>query len=341
MKILNPINFITSVGADRWIGSGLKDAFEDLGHEVFWIQNSEDIEARLREVKPDIVFLGIDRLKLSDVPALIEFRKTGGKVVVAVSSVFDEHTEYWKVVKEHDIADMYRGETEPDWMVGFEKASGRKYTLTPNAAHERLHFPTEPVKKYECDIVFLGANLPLKRELFERLLFPLQKKYRVKLFGPGWTIKDKALRAMAYAARRIGLSDLNDRLSKMRITVPPNEENQLYSSAKVCINLHEKREGFSKNHVILNERTFKIPACGGFEICDFVPPEEVLRRYFKEDEMAYAKDPGDWFAKIDYYLKHDAEREAIRAKGTERALRDHLYTNRVKDIIAMLYPSQR
>ena len=77
-------------------------------------------------------------------------------------------------------------------------------------------------------------------------------------------------------------------------------------------------------------------ARGGFGICDFVPPEIALRRYFTADEMVYAKDEKDWFDKIDYYLKHDAEREEIKKKGTARALRDHMYTNRVKDILKKL-----
>ena len=87
----------------------------------------------------------------------------------------------------------------------------------------------------------------------------------------------------------------------------------------------------------MNERTFKIPACGGFEICDFVPP---LRRYFNEEEMVMADDKrgnwvDDWFRKIEYYLHHEKEKEAIRCKGITRALRDHMYTNRVRDILSM------
>jgi hypothetical protein len=336
MRVLYPINFIASVGADRWMGNGYKDAFEDLGHEVFWIQSSDPIESRIKETVPDIVFLAYERLKLSDAPVLENFRKRGGKVAVFVNSEFNEDSECFRVLKEHDVADLYRGETEPEWMKEFEEKTGKSYFLTPNAAHERLHFPVAPVKKYQADIVFLGANLPLKKELFEKLLFPLQKKYNVKLYGPGWTAKDDILRTAAYAARKAGLAGLNDRLSRLRITVPPQEENQLYSSAKICINLHEARTGAGKNRVILNERTFKIPACGGFEICDFITPESVLRKYFNEDEMVYARDAEDWFRKIDHYMGHDDERERIRKKGAERALREHLYTNRIRLILEKL-----
>jgi spore maturation protein CgeB len=88
----------------------------------------------------------------------------------------------------------------------------------------------------------------------------------------------------------------------------------------------------------LNERTFKIPACGGFEICDFVPP---LRRYFTEEEMVMADDKRgdwvkDWFRKVDYYLAHDDERKKIQEKSTVRALRDHTYLQRVDYLLQLL-----
>ena len=40
--------------------------------------------------------------------------------------------------------------------------------------------------------------------------------------------------------------------------------------------------------------------------------------------------------KIDYYLTHDDEREAIRLRGHERTKRDHTYVNRWKTILEEL-----
>ena len=336
MKILNEVNFVESVGADRWIGAGYKDAFEELGHEVLWLTSAHDFKLRLEEVNPGILFIGLERITAKTAPILLDARKRGTKVVVAVSSVFDPNSETIKIIKEQEVADLYRGETEKAWMTDFIEATERPYFVTANALNPKYHFPTTPDKKYECDIVFLGANLPLKKELFNELLFPLQKKYNVKLFGPGWTLRDKALRALAYSARRMKLSKLNDIISKQRITVPLEDENKLYSSAKISINIHERREGPTKNHVILNERTFKIPGCGGFEICDYIPPKEVLRRYFREDEVVYAENSKDWFDKIYHYLNHPEEREAIRQKGTKRALADHTYKHRALEILEAL-----
>jgi len=126
----------------------------------------------------------------------------------------------------------------------------------------------------------------------------------------------------------------SDFLNRFRITIPEEEERLLYSSAKICLNAHERETDLSQPHYILNQRTFKIPACGGFEICDWVP---ALRKYFVEDELVMAQDPSDWFKKIEYYLSHEDERKRIQKKGTERALREHTYHNRVQQIIDLYH----
>lgn len=337
MKILNQVNYLGGLGADFWIGSGFRDAFEDMGHHFFWLTAADDFEKRLEKVDPDILLIGQDMLTAKHRLLFQARRARGMKVLVRVDSFFDSEPEIRESLVNHDLADIYYGEVENPWMDRFKELTGKPYHIIPNAAHHRLHFPTAPVAKYRCDIVFLGAMMPNKRAALETLLLPLRKKYDVKIYGPNWTLGDNALRLAALASRKAGLYGLNRWISGRRLSVPPEEENQLYSSAKICVNIHERGEHI-KNHVILNERTFKIAACGGFEICDFVPP---LRRYFAEDEMVMADEKNgdwvkDWFKKIDYYLKHDAEREEIGKKGTTRALKDHTYKNRVALIFDLL-----
>jgi len=350
LKILNDVNYAEGLGADRWVGEGLKAAFEDLGHEFYWFEVSyHDLGERILEVRPDIMFTSQSMLAAKNLPVFSRFRKGGGKVILRVDSFFDRDQEVKDALVNGDFADIYYGEVEDPHMDHFKKMTGKAYYISPNAAHQRLHFPTEAVEKYKCDIVFLGAMMPNKKEALETLLLPLAKKYDVKIYGPGWTLKDNVLRSLARASRELGLRGVNAWISKQRLQIPAEDENKLYSSAKICLNIHERAEHI-KSHVVLNERTFKIPACGGFEICDFVPP---LRRYFAEDEMVMAGQqlkPGevfgmddlrgdwvkDWFDKIDYYLKHDDERKAIQKRGAERALRDHTYIQRVKKLLSLL-----
>ena len=349
MRILSEINYVGGLGADRWIGEGFMDAFETLGHEHFWLEAGNNLESRLKEVKPDILMTSQGRVRKNDLPALASFRKNGGKVVLRVDAYFDSDPETADILINHDVADIYYGEVEDAWMERFRKTTGKKYVVIANAAHHKMR-PGKPVPKYKCDIVFMGdAKVPKKKEILKVLVPPLRKKYDVKVFGPNWTLKDKILRIAGFLFRKAGLESGKNFIQKIRMTVPPEDEPALYSSAKICINIHSRTEDI-KDHVILNERTFKIAACGGFEICDFVPP---LRKYFSEDEMvmacpsaksgdaARAEDKNgdwvkDWFEKIDYYLKHDDERRAIQDRGTKRALRDHTYINRVRQLFDLL-----
>lgn len=333
MRALWQINYESGLGADRWIVSGYKAAFEDLGHEFYFWQSHEDLAERLEELKPDMLMISQRSLRYKNLPALQKARARGIKVFAWVDSFFHKEPEAAEILRKEDPADIYHGETEDPWMDDFKKETGKDYVITPNAANHRLHFPTKPTKKYECDIAFLGANLTSKKEAFEKLLFPLIRKYHVEVYGPGWTIKDNILRSVAVLSRKLSWMRANDWLSKKRITVPPEEENKLYSSAKIAVNFHERGENI-KSHVILNERTFKIPACGGFEICDYVPP---LRKYFSDEEVAMARDDKDWFDKIEYYMHHDSQREEIRKRGSERALRDHTYLNRAKQILELYH----
>jgi spore maturation protein CgeB len=337
MRILHQINFLSGLGADRWIVTGYKDAFEELGHDFFFLTFQDDLAQKIREVRPDIILIAAPLLTASSIPALRIAHGAGVKVVVWVDSFVLRDPVMRSVLVGADFVDLYRGETEPEIMEEFARTVHRPYFITPNAANPKYHFPVPPVRKYECDIVFLGAMMPNKRAALEELLLPLRKKYDVRIYGPNWTLGDNLLRAGALAARKAGLMQVNDWLNNRRMSIPIDEENQLYSSAKICLNIHERGEHI-KTHLILNERTFKIPACGGFEICDFVPP---LRRYFTEEEMVMADDQrgdwvADWFRKIDFYLKHDDERKAIQARGTARALRDHTYRKRVEQLFGFL-----
>lgn len=338
LKVLNEVNYTDGLGADRWIGEGLGAAFEDLGHEFYWLEISRhDLGERIEEVRPNVLITSQSMLVAKNLPVFSKFRNEGGKVVLRVDSFFDHDPEVKDALVHGDFADIYYGEVEDPHMDYFKNITGKAYYISPNAAHQRLHFPTEPVEKYKCDIVFLGAMMPNKKKALEMLLLPLKKKYDVKIYGPGWTFKDNTLRLLARVAREFGLKNINSWISKRRLQIPAEDENKLYSSAKICVNIHERAE-YIKSHVILNERTFKIPACGGFEICDFVPP---LRRYFTEKEMVMAGDKNgdwvkDWFEKIDYYLRRDDERQAIQKRGAERALRDHTYIHRVTQMLAVL-----
>lgn len=333
MKIVYQINYIGGVGADRWISSGWKDAFEELGHSFSYLSNGPRFAERAAESRPDIIFLfpSDELFDQNNWSIFRSLRQRGTKIFSMVDNRFANEQRKVEFYKNAGVVDVFWGENEPEWMTDFTEKTGNPYVVIPLAANPKYHFLTKPVKKYQCDIVFLGAMMPFKREIFKKILLPLKKNYNVKIYGPNWTVKDNLMRLVALAARKLRMFNINQWIQKLRVTMPPEEENQLYSSAKICVNIHE-RGPEQKNHVFLNERGFKIPACGGFEICD---QNLALRRYFSPNEVVMAEDDNDWFRKIEYYFRNDNERCKIQEAGTRRALRDHTYRQRIRYILKL------
>jgi len=330
MRILYHIPYPRGMGADRWIYEGWRDAFADMGNQVYEHTVYDELERRVRDVRPDVFWTTwhfIDVVREREI--LKGIRGQGVRVFMLVDWPPSRSMKEAEVVASGEVADVFFGEREADSMGGFERATGQEYHVIANAANRLIHFPTKAEEKYRYDVVYLGAYLPKKKGMFEKILFPLRERHKVGIFGPGWTVKDNVMRAVQKVSRRVRFRWGADFVNKLRVTVPAEEENVLYSSAKICVNFHERESGGAQPHHIVNQRAFKICACGGFQICDYVPG---IRRYFAEDEivLADANRPGEWFEKIEYYLSHEEERKRIQEKGTARALRDHTYHNRVE-----------
>lgn len=328
MKILYHIPYPGGIGDDRTIYDGYKYAFEDLGHDFFTLTEHDDLNQTLITLKPDLFITATAIINpLSNAAILKKYRDAGG-VVLMRGGALEHETELLRLIRENVLADIYANELA---LPRFTELTGKPLHILPLAASRKYHFPTPSVKKYECDILYIGANLPKKRDLFRRRLLPLRQKYNIKIFGPDWDIVDRyLLHPLAKLERMIAGTSV---LSQLRIDrqVPYIEENQAYGSAKICLNFHEQQpDGL----LLLNGRTFKIPASGGFELCDRVPQ---LRDYFAADEVVMTENDDDFFAKIDYYLTYDAKRKAIQEKGTVRALREHTYHNRVKTVIDLVH----
>jgi hypothetical protein len=328
MKILYHLPYPESLYADRFIGEGYSYAFLDKGHSFKFLTIDDNFSKVIFEFKPDIFITSVFYYKQLDFKILKGERARGLKVFFnsPLPHQYDFPEELIKLVRGGNWGDVYFGAFADEWGSKMESFFGLKYHHIALAANKKYHFPTTSDKKYQCDIIFMGANLPDKKETFAEWLIPLFKKgYQIKVLGRDWTKIDVFKRKIGSLSRKLGLPWLTN---TRNFVVPLAEENKIYSSAKISINIHDLRQQREGNDV--NERTFKIPACGGFEICD---PVTIVRKYFNPDEVVMARDSKEWFQLIDYYLKHDQERETIKAKGTARALRDHTYHNRVDQII--------
>lgn len=343
MKVVYTINTPGGLGADRWIYEGYRHAFVDTGHDFFDLVESDDFPAKIQEINPNILMLdfSIFERKYNKPGIALNVLRTAkdAKAKIFCQIAFDDRSvRRIKFIKRClPYMDIFYSSYAPEVNEGFESVFKRKLHFVPFAANSQYYFPQKPKKELQCDIAFVGSYYTDKKKAFRELLLPLKQKYNVKIYGSGWTKTDKVLRFVGGASKKIGLTGLSGHIDKKRLRFSSLDEARLYASAKICINIHES---YDSGHIkgFSNEREFKIPASGGFQITDYLP---TIGYFFQPNkEIVMAKDSQDWFKKIDYYLKNDKERKKIRKAGTKRALKDHTYHNRVKQIIG-LYESTK
>ena len=105
----------------------------------------------------------------------------------------------------------------------------------------------------------------------------------------------------------------------------------LYSAAKICVNIHAHGDYDS------NMRVFEATACGALLITEDRP---LIHQMFQVNgrggEVVVYDGAEDLARKVDYYLRHDAEREAIAARGHARCRRDHSYVERMSQLLERL-----
>lgn len=324
--------YAQGVGAIRWIVASWRDGFERRGFTFHTCEDSAALPALCDRLQPEILYCDIVSTPIEDADFrefLARLRAQGTRVCMNVFWPLSGQPEARaRALREHDVADLYCGEREPDSMESFERDTGKVYMTMPQSANPRFHFPGDKDPRFDFDIAFVGAKLPHKRWFNDNVLLPLTRHYRVGLFGPNWTLKDNSLRALSKAARLADWPAAARWFDKSRVSIGDDDERRLYSTARISLNFHEREPDNTQPHHIVNQRTFKIAACGGFQIVD---PVKGLRNYFVpgEEVVVAALDPSDWHQKIEYYLANEEERQAIQRRATQRAIAQHMAPNRV------------
>jgi spore maturation protein CgeB len=336
MKVLYQLPYQDSTGADRWIADAWRGGFEYFGHQFeYWHAHHIDADA-IAASGAGLLMTDIHQIDgLKDFAQLEALRAKGVKVAIWVHWPLDADIAYMaEDLKRRDIADVYYGERESDCMGDFETATGKRYLCLPNAADHRYHFPAPPDPLFAYDIVFLGTRLPRKKWMNELIEKRLQPRFRVGLFGQFWTRRNRMIAFVARAARKLRIMWLAGFIDRRRVQISLEMERVLYSSAKICINFHERCDDGSIDHSIVNQRTFKIAASGGFQVADDAPG---VLRYFSPDEIvSLPLDQDLWVETIARYVADDATREEMRRRSTARAMGEHYSYHRVQILMGRL-----
>ncbi len=150
-------------------------------------------------------------------------------------------------------------------------------------------------------IFFAGAATPKRIELLKKIDYPM------KIRGWGWQGLGKP-----------GFDIRNEKLSIEQII-------KEYNETLIALNIHQE-----VNHIdALNMRTFEVPACGTALLCDY---RKELELHFELDEEIIVYDEKNVAEKIEK-LKDRAYVEKVAEKGLRRVLHNHTYAQRMQTVL--------
>jgi hypothetical protein len=185
-----------------------------------------------------------------------------------------------------------------------EKFGVTRASFMPHAYHPEVHrkFPCDASDhaRYACAVSFIGTWSPKKQVLLEALVVA-RPQIDLKIWGAQWEKAGARLKKWIVAQETIGAEYAKAiRLSKINLAI-----------------LSETRPGSTSGDLI-TARTFHIPACGGFMLHERTA--EVVSYFEEGKECAFFADADEMIERIDYFLGHPDEREAVAEAGHLRCL---------------------
>lgn len=170
----------------------------------------------------------------------------------------------------------------------------------------------EEKQELKCDCSFVGGYWPYKAVNLNKFLLPLcypQSKLKIKIFGyGGWPI-----------AQYLGSID-NYLL--------PN----LFRSSLINLNIFEPLAG--KYGFDVNERYYKVLACGGFCISEYC--ESAAYDIFNNKEVAFVNTPTGLKDMIEHFVQHPEQRLPYIERGLHSIKHNHNYFIRLQQLLKVI-----
>lgn len=205
--------------------------------------------------------------------------------------------------------------TKPFWDADVRRRiTLRESFFLPHGYDEDLHreWPLSEADRasFGADVLVIGSHTRYKEQILADLL-RLRPKLDLKIWGNRWeSCRDEAvlnhwqlgaLMGQAYARAL--------RAAKINLAI---------TSGIV--------KGASQGDFVTT-RSYQIPACGGFMLHERNP--EILELFTEGQEIACFASAQELAEKIDYFLSHEPERQAIASAGHRRCVPHHSYTARM------------
>ena len=303
-------------------------------------QMNADFRALVDATQPDAVLV---------VPTTDEFTtETIAYVSSCCPTLAYFHDDVWRADYAMLWSRFYRYivSTNPRGVAHFASHGVFNVIYSPRGYNTLLYMP-DPAMEQDIDVSFVGGFSPVRMWLIDRLR---QRGIDVQVFGAGWNtagfiplLKERArkeLRSRRFAVARLrsGYVTQQEMISTFqRSKVNLNLSNSTCWDARYLLSsplslLDTMRS--PKTHEQIKGRHFELCGCGAFQLSYFVEGLETCFRLGEEIETYL--DPDALIEKVEYYLAHPAERQAIADAGLRRARTEHSIAERLRDVFVAI-----
>ncbi len=191
----------------------------------------------------------------------------------------------------------------------------------------------------EFDVTFVGQAYGDRPDYVSHLL---GHGVDVRVWGPNWThftrdgappmgLRARGRRLVKQLAAPFGVVSAPTAPLPAHVVggvLSDEDLIRMYSRSKINLGFSSCGETHASGERItqIRLRDFEVPMSGGFYLVEYM--RELEEFYNVGREIVCYADRDDLLDKAQYYLAHDAEREAIRRAGQQRCLRDHTWQQR-------------
>lgn len=301
------------------IDHGVSSALQSMVRECIVVDAPLMLEVAIRE-QPDLVLVlnGLHVFPEDHLDDIRKIREMGIKTAIwfADDPYFTEYTQ--GMCTKYDIVFTHELSCVPF----YHNLGAESVYYLPLGVNPQMFYPQKSGPEHRYDICFIGNAFWNRVSMFDEMA-PFLANKKVLIAGGSWE-RLTQLPALQHCVRD-GF-------------IPPEETARYYNGSKVVINIHRPVESGQDNKNCcqlpgrsINPRTYEINACGAMQITDI---REDLSFYYRPgyDIETYTT-VTELQNKIEYYLKHDKERQQIAYRGLWTTRNEHTFMSRVQTLL--------
>lgn len=319
-------------GAHYYYKIGFVQALQACGHQgriyTGYGQNVKPLMDEFYEYRPDVFYSNTYSLTEEQLRVAAKYPETKwilfasawGDIlnigpeyeIVRVTDKQKKMVERLKQIASVEFVFIHFHNNNAKYVIGDWEQLGIKYVGIPNAVNTFIYANSQYREELACDIAYVDDYWPYKGKNINRYFFPIIPKYRCKIFGGGWNIPEH-------------LGYITDETSR-----------DLFRSAKITPSFSEPQATTFGFDIV--QRPFQAAVNGcSLVISDYV---ESFKKDFFGDAILMAKTPSEFEEMVEYYMRHDDERQKKAKELSEIVIRQDTYFNRLATIFENIGESE-